>query len=458
MRVGALCVLVLPLLGAGVPQPSAWVPARWPWPETKSLELLAGSPVNCLLLESYNREFLAAAAEHGLVTLAVISPGEGSLGAARKVLAAKVTGIVMDGDFPEADAAAVKQAAGDVPVVELTSRKRVPLGSRLPIVGTYQGVWPGIVPMESRAGPTGATWILTNTGFIRAVRAWGGATLWLANRPPENTIVTGVRYRQAIADAAISGARWVLSFDTGFAERLHHREERALADWTSMNQVLRHFEQHPEWRSMHEYGKLALVQDPAKSGLVSGGILDMIAVKRIPLRVVPRQFLSAAALADVRVVLNADAAVLSAEQDRVLRDFTESGGVVLTGPKGWTDEQPKGDSFTLDKPDLDRLDDLTKEINARIARNSLGIRVFNAASMLSNVLVSSDEKTIVVHLVNYSDYPVQNLTLMFPGRYKAATYIAPEGAAPIRDIFQTPDSSGLGVDRVSVCAAIQLTQ
>jgi len=30
---------------------------------------------------------------------------------------------------------------------------------------------------------------------------------------------------------------------------------------------------------MQEYGKLAIVQDPAKGGLLSGGILDMIAVK-----------------------------------------------------------------------------------------------------------------------------------------------------------------------------------
>jgi hypothetical protein len=78
--------------------------------------------------------------------------------------------------------------------------------------------------------------------------------------------------------------------------------------------------------------------------------------------------------------------------------------------------------------------------------------------MLTNVLVSADEKTVVVHLVNYSDYPVQNLTLMFPGRYKTATFVAPEGTAPIQDIFQTPDSSGLRVDQVSVCAAIRLTQ
>jgi hypothetical protein len=39
------------------------VPAFWPWPEINSLELLADSPLNCLLRESYNREFVAAAAQ-----------------------------------------------------------------------------------------------------------------------------------------------------------------------------------------------------------------------------------------------------------------------------------------------------------------------------------------------------------------------------------------------------------
>jgi hypothetical protein len=434
------------------------VPAFWPWPEINSLELLADSSVNCLLLESYNREFVSAAAQRGLVTLAVISAGEGSVVRTRKALAAKLTGIVMQGDFPEQEAAAVRQAAGDVPVVEITSRKRLPLGSRPPIVGTYQGVWPGIVPMESKAGPTGATWMLTNTGFIRAVRAWGGGTLWLANKPPSNTVVTGARYRQAIADAAMSGARWVVSLDSDFAHRLHDREEHAMADWNSMNQVLRYFEEHSEWRNMREYGELAVVQDPAKSGLASGGILDMIAVKRMPMKVVPRQFLSAAVLEGVRVVVKVDAGALSAEQVRVLRGFVHSGGLVLTAPAGWTDRMPEGGGFMLDKPDLDRLDELAKEVDVRISGNSLGVRVFNAASMLANVLVSSDEKTIVVHLVNYSDYPVQNLTLMFPRRYKTATFVAPEGTAPIPDIFQTPDSSGARVDQVSVCAAVRLTQ
>jgi hypothetical protein len=284
---------LLPLLCASMPQPSDWVPARWPWSDAKSLELLADSPVNCLLLKTYNADLVAAVAKRGLVTLAVVSPGEDAVAAARNALSAGVNGIVMEGDFPDGASAAVKQAAGDAPVIELRARSRLQLGSKAAIIGTYQGVWPGVVAMESRAGPTGSTWIQTNTGFIRAVRAWGDAVLWIANEPPPKTVVTTRRYQQAVADAAMSGARWVIAFDSDFAARLHGREEQAMRDWKAINEVLRYFGQHPEWRVMREYGKMVLVQDPARGGLVSGGILDMIAVKRMPLRVVPRQFLTA---------------------------------------------------------------------------------------------------------------------------------------------------------------------
>ena len=49
------------------------------------------------------------------------------------------------------------------------------LGSGAAVLGTYQGVWPGIAVTRtapSKRGPTGSVWIDTNTGFLR-----GGARL-----------------------------------------------------------------------------------------------------------------------------------------------------------------------------------------------------------------------------------------------------------------------------------------
>jgi len=90
------------------PAPQAWVPMRWPWQDARSLELLAGTPINCLLLEGYAPELVAAAEKRGLVTLARIAPGGDTVAVARAALARGVSGIVLEGSFAEGTAAAVR--------------------------------------------------------------------------------------------------------------------------------------------------------------------------------------------------------------------------------------------------------------------------------------------------------------------------------------------------------------
>jgi len=452
----------LPLLYAAAPQPSDWVPMRWPWSDPASLELLSGTPINCLLLKTVLPDFVQAAAARGVVTLAVIAPdGDVAVAARRAIAAAKVAGIVIDGDLPEGAAAAVREAAGGAPVIELTSRNRMALGSGAPILGTCQGVWPGIAVEQDgakKAAPSGSVWIDTNTGFIRAVRAWGDATLWMANQPPPKTVVTAARYLQAIADAAISGARWVLALDEDFAARLARRDPKSVADWKRMADLLRYFEQHPEWRHMQEYGKLAIVQDPAKGGLLSGGILDMIAVKHTPVRPIPRQHLSAESLAGATMAVDVDADALTPEQKEVLSNFTHAGGMLLTGPPGWKDSSPPGGQITLDKAELERLNDIWRDVNSMVGRRNMGVRLFNVSSMLSNLLASADGKTAVVHLLNYSDFPVENVAVHFPAEYKRATLTTPEGVAKSLEVYPTEEGGGVDIDKVLVCATIKLEQ
>src|SRR5665647_3847833 len=153
----------VPFLYAAAPPPSAWVPVRWPWADTRSLEQLAGTPVNCLLVKSPAPQLVAAAQARGVVVLAVVTPG-GAGGEVDRALAAKVDGIVLEGEFPEGTAAGISASVSasvsannsGVVVIELTSRSRLPLGSAAPVIGTYQGVWPGIVVDEGddkKSGP-----------------------------------------------------------------------------------------------------------------------------------------------------------------------------------------------------------------------------------------------------------------------------------------------------------------
>jgi hypothetical protein len=453
-----LIVCLAGLAAAAVPQPADWVPARWPWADAQSLELLQDTPINCLLLPGASPELAAAAAARGLVTLAVLAPGPDAVAAARRALDAKVTGLVLDGDFPDAVAASVREAAGSAPVVELSARSRMPLGSTAPILGTYQGVWPGISLQddgEKKAGPTGSTWIDTNTGFIRAARAWGGAEVWIGNQPPAGAAIAATRYLQVIADAAASGARWVLALDSDFAARLHRRDADSLAGWRRMGALLRYFEDHPEWRRMREFGQLAVVQDPAKGGLLSGGILDMIAVKHTPVRPIPRQRLSQGALAGATMAVNVDPDSLTAQEKDVLRDFTHAGNTVLTGPPGWKDQGPSA-GITLTKTELNRLNEIWRDVNSMIGRRNLGVRLFNVSSMLSNALASPDGKTVVLHLVNYSDFPVEDVTVQFSGEFHHATLLTPDGRAKPLEIYPAEDSHGVDIDKIAICATIKL--
>jgi len=435
---------------AAVPAPSAWVPVRWPWGDVKSLELVAGTPVNCLLVKAPSAEFVAAARSRGIASLAVLGAGEDASGA----IAASVDGIVFEGP-----------ASGKLPegltVIELLPRNKLLLGAKGAVLGTYQGVWPGISADDEgakKSGPTSGVWIDTNTGFLRALRAWGGESVWIANRPPEKTVVSTARYLQVISDAAISGARWVVAFDDDLVARLGAREEAALGTWKQIATMLGYFEQHAEWRTMRESGKLALVQDPEKGGLLSGGILDMIAVKHTPVRPIPRQQLSAEALAGATMAVNVDAAALTPEQKEILRGFTRGGGTLLTGPPGWKDPTAAAGSITLEKAELERLNDIWRDVNSMIGRRNLGVRLFNVASMLSNYLAAPDGKTAIVHLVNYSDYPVENVAMHYLEGFKRATLISPGSKDKQLEVYKTDEGWGVDVDRVGVCATIRLEQ
>jgi hypothetical protein len=427
-RIAAFLWLI-PLAEAAIPKPADWVPARWPWTAVESLQLLQDSPVNCLLLPSPSPEFLAAAKERGVVVLAITGDADDTV-------------LTADG----------------LPTIHLTARARMNLGSNDPIIGTTQGVWPGVAEKadEHKAGPTSSIWIDTNSGFLRAVRAWGTSTVWIANQPPPNTIVTTARYLQAIADAAIIGARWVIAFDSGLADGLARREEAAMGTWKRMGALLAYFERHPEWRTMREAGQLAIVQDPAKGGLISGGILDMIATKHTPVRPVPRERLSAQSLSGATMAVNIDGDSLSPEQREILRAFTRSGGMMLSGPPGWKDPAPAGGAITLEKAELERLGDMWRDVNSMIGRRNLGVRLFNVASMLSNFISADDGRSAVVQLVNYSDYPVENVTLHYLGNFPRATLITPEGPEKKLEVYKTEDGWGVDLDRVSTCAAIRL--
>ena len=440
-----------------------WVPVRWMSNDPKSLDLVKDTPINCLLLErpDWSAPFAEEAAKRGLATLAVLRPGGDTLEQARKAMGLKIAGVVLDGIFNPAVADRVRRVLQDsrIPMVEISTRSRMRFDSEAPILGTFQGVWPGVRPEDNgtaHSGPSSAPWIDTNTGFLRFAHAATDATVWIANLPPSGEAVNITRYLQAIGDAEMTGARWVVSLDSDFSKKLLAHDAEALKNWKWIALHLQYFEDHKQWRGLRSHSELALVEDVDSGALLSGGVLDMIAVKHTPVRPVPYKKVSPAALEQIKMAVDVNPSGLTAEQLAVLKAFTKGGGTLLSGPPGWKFDSLRPDAITLDKADVEKLDGIWKEMNSMTGRKNMGARLFNVASMLSNLVETEDRKQVILQLVNYADFPVESMTAHVLGTFKRATIYRPGLPTSELELYPVEEGTGLDIDRMGTVATIVL--
>src|SRR5690349_5565938 len=78
-----------------------WVPARWHSSDPASLDLLSGTPVNCLLQEQryWSGAFSAAAAKRQIAVLGIVRPGPDATQSLRTAKEQGLNGVVLEGDF-----------------------------------------------------------------------------------------------------------------------------------------------------------------------------------------------------------------------------------------------------------------------------------------------------------------------------------------------------------------------
>jgi hypothetical protein len=449
------------LLAFALAAPPDWIPVRWPSSDPASLALVRGTAVNCLLLEKgrWSAEFSQKANEAGAATLGVVRSAADLAGIHQAAAAAKLSGVVLEGPFDESALAKARGALADsgLALIELAPRARMRFDSAQPVIGTYQGVWPGINVTdkdEAKAAPSGAPWIDTNSGFLRFARASTRSAIWMGNEPPANTVIPVARYIQAIGDAAMVGARWVVSLDADLAARLMAREAKALDAWKKITEVLGFYASHPEWTNWEAFGNLAIVQDTSSGGLYSGGILDMISVKHTPVRPVPIAALGDTRMRGATMAVSVDPAALSEEQREVLRRFTRAGGTLLTAPPGWKFPPPKDDQITLGKDDIETIDSMWKEINSMTGRRNLGARMFNVASTLTHMAAPADGKKLVLQFVNFSDYDLENITVHLLGAYKSVNLHMPGASPRALNTFEADEGTGVEIEKMTSVAAL----
>ena len=454
-------LLFTPLLWSA-PAPADLIPARWPTADPASLLVLANSPINCLLLPEaqWNNAFLNAAHSKNITVLGLLQPGSPALPRAKRAIDLGLDGVVLEGNFPEADSKAVRETLTQASrlTVELGLRGRIPLGADAPpIIGTFQGVWAGINPHEegeAHAAPSGAPWIDTNAGFLRFVRAASNRTFWLSAAPVPKSVVTLSRYLQMIADPAMIGARWVVQFEPEFFTRLLAAEPKATKDFKRINQLLTFFETHRKLQTLPAFGQLAVVEDVANGALLSGSVLDMITVKHTPVRPIPFKAVEPKSFDQAKMAVNVDPQSLNTAQQQVLKDFTRAGGTVLTAPPGWRMPEPRPDQIVTAPEEVKKLDQIWKEVNSMMGRRNLGVRLFNVSSMLSNMLGPPDASRVVVYLVNYADFPVDTIAVHLLGKFSKATIYWPERPPKPLSTYDNEDGSGVDIDILESAAIL----
>jgi hypothetical protein len=449
-------VLLALMLAAGM---ANWVPARWHSTALDSLDLLSGTPVNCLLLDApADAAFVRRAEGKGIALLVVLRPGTDVAAAAAQAESRGMKAIVLEGDFDAGTAVMLRQRVR-LPVIELPRRHHLRLETTEAITGTCEGLWPGIEIEHGGAtltGPTASPWIDTNSGFLSFFRAATGATIWVGVEPPRGKVFPPDRYLQAIGDAAIAGARWIVSLDQDLERRLLAREAPAVRAWQRIAAYLRYFEEHREWSSYTPFSRLALIQDEDNGGLLSAGLLDMISFQHSPVRVIPRGRLRAAQLEGVRIVLNVDASPVTPGEAVALEAFTKAGGTVLAPPPGWKFPQVPEDQITPGRRQLEQMEPLWEVVYRATVRKNFGVRLFNVASTVASLRANRDGSSLLIHLLNFTDFAGESITIHALGKWKPAMLYTPETAPAVLETYEIPEGTGVDVNRVPVFATIRL--
>jgi hypothetical protein len=385
------------------------VPARWYSGDPKSLALLDGGPVNCLLVEArhWTPALVAEGRRRGLRMLAsTVTP--------QAKWAAGADALVVEGNAPATE-------AGLIPVLLLSPRAVAQPTHGM--IGVSQGVWPGLrIEDETVAGPTAAPWVDTNFGYLRYLQSRFREPVWLATRPPAGKIIPGRRYQQALADAALAGAHWVIDPGESFAKRLLTGETEARSEWTELMNLARFIEGLPRVRELAPYSRLGVSVREQTGALVSGGVLDMIASQHIPFQVVKTG-------------------------DGMDGYFDFADDSIVRFPKSSLNR------VSLLPDDVGDLEPVYRRVHVIVGRTNFGLRVFNGAGQLSAPYALHGGGVMVL-LVNYTDYPVEAVTLHVKGQWKKATLEAPGTKPRTLSMYPVKESTAIEIDSVPAFAAI----
>ncbi len=479
MRLALWLALAPAAFAAGLP--ASWVPARWDggpvevarragdkalsdaavrnaisgWYDPATLDLLDGTPVNCLLLtlsagadpqiEKSQTELVKAyarrARDRGMTALGIVYAGADPDRAVSAVSEAGLDGVVLEGEFKGGldfarDLEQRLRARGSAAPVIPIAPARLVRDAAWPVIAV-EGVSPNVGTGDDTtvASATAGLWIDSNMWLARSFHGGPDRPVWISYRARADS--PGF-YSRSVADAAAAGARWILALDDELRARLVNREAAAIAEWRAIMSDFAWFERRGGWREFAAFGSVGIILDTAADAEDCEEYLNLVARRQIPYRVIYRRELKASDLAGLRAALAFGFDPPSEAERKLLREFASRGGLVLTG-SSWGGA-PKEQSYTVlaegegeiavYKERLPDPESVARDLNDLVPTQELGVSVFNSPSTLSYVSAAADGRRLLIRLLNYATAPAKAVSIWVTGRYPSALLEVP-GQPPV---------------------------
>ena len=415
-----------------------WVPMRWPWSDPGTLELLAGTPVSCLVVPWADgspadearpealRSLVAAAQGRGLAVVGWVS---GTADLRRAAGAARARGL----------AALATESTDAVEGMDVLRFRKRGVADLPPsgFLGDAEAAWPGMRPflrtkdVDAMSGATSRPWIDSNAWYGRLARALlAPKTLWLAFEPPDTGPPLGAdAYLQAIADTEIAGARWMVSLDPSLRDGLAAGRPEARETWARIARGLAFFEAHRAWRAWEPVGQIGVVSDYAgENEFMAFEVLNLLARRSGHFRVLPAGRAEAEPLDGLDSVLCVDSKPPAPALAKRLYAFAEGGGTLVT-PPGWAargvpDESAAFPRFRVYRCGRGRLavaredfgdpDLVAEDAQLLTSHRNDRVRVFNLGFGQFQYATSADGSAGVLHTIAFPmPYPRGEMAAWF---------------------------------------------
>ena len=472
-----------------------WVPMKWPcgplqwarrsksqsvnselketltaWAQPAALDLLKGTPVNCLVVEWAGggpedpaqqqalSPLLAAGRQLGIQFVGKVAAGNGTA-AVDSARAAGLSALML---------AEPPSRSFDLPVILSFPRDQVAWESVSPIFTSTGHDWPGLKLDTLKgdtaiAGPTGVPWVNSNAWFSLLSRELApGKTRWLDFDPPQTPDSKHpATYALAVADSHAYGSRWIISLDDNLRAALLKRNPQATSVWSQICEILSFFESHRDWEGFESQGILAVISDfRGDHAFLSGEVLNLLNRRRVQFWVMERSKALATPTPGLKAMLWLDKDPPSAGQLAKLLAFVRQGGLLIAGaywgPPGVIPKKPdpsldykmynvgQGQIAVAVEGFQDPYQ-VAGDAHLLVSRRNDLVRLFNPATTNCHASFDPVRKRRLVQIINYSSEAASFVSLWVNTRARAGRFWRP-GAKNFLSLPGVPAAPGTEFD------------